>query len=1005
MAVILNPSLLSLATAVAAALLSAPLVGASAAAESWPRPRWGAAAGYLPSIDAVVFSGGKVDDQGTITPETLFLDMGTLKDTSKMPVSSVITPWLPLVPDSKESPAAAYAASTVSSNVCTNTGEIDDSFWLIGGAVQNCSQDPALMWRLDADRRNGTIHTSWHQVPSTMDGSAPVRHSHAAAAIPAYGLAGNRDASMIVLGGVDESVKCTHSREKYVNASIDVWKLPAPFNQQCRTSYKHDQRPPKAHLTQKVLRNRLQGIPNHDYAAVRTGGSKEYAPHSDKIVLSEPLVLIGGRDKDGHLSSMHHVPVLDLRTGQWDFWKTVGDVPAPRVGHGAVHLADGKILMYGGYKRDGNSTKSVQEHPTDELYELNTRLDPPHWKRIHYAEPPAFGIKASARAYHSMVMVDDVLVVGFGEQTRSTGFLQKRDTTSHNQTSQVVFLETRNTVMQWRWTEHLSDIVAGRMVNQALGIPVNDDSRFPGGTKNPYNGISVNQGPVTAAGLSQGAAEADLGYDDVYTGYDSGFDPASVAGGEAPLDGEDDEDASAAGAQSKSHSDNNGHGKGSGKDGKSGSGSDGKSGNGSDGKSGSGKDGKSGNGSDGKSGSGKDGKSGGGSDGKSAAGDDGKSAAGADGAGADGAGADGAGADGAGADGAGADGANGAADGKGGSDSGSASNDESSGAHDDKDKSGKGDNNSSTGAIAGGVIGAAALAVGAVVGGLYAYKKRRDSRKIAALRSNGVYMPYDRPDDAERQQAPPVSSLWLNEPHKDTPYSRATPVSSYGAAGAGLAGAGAAGLAAAPAGGRSMADNSRFAVRGPRVEHAAHGSTDSYNTFGSHSHYKPGLAAAGAAAGLAAAGATGAAATSLTRQPTSGTATSDAADDYLSVQPNNRDAARSVESGQSHRSYPYLGTMNRTGSSNYSMESMVDNTTEDSSSLHSEMAEPSFDSKTAVSHDRYAPPYGSSLSNEWRSTSFNFPETQVKSQPMSYPVPSRNRSVNSTQSGHLRVTN
>ena len=86
------------------------------------------------------------------------------------------------------------------------------------------------------------------------------------------------------------------------------------------------------------------------------------------------------------------------------------------------------------------------------------------------------------------------------------------------------------------------------------------------------------------------------------------------------------------------------------------------------------------------------------------------------------------------------------------------------------------------------------------------------------------------------------------------------------------------------------------------------------------------------------------------------------------------------------------------------MESMVDSATAESSSLHSNEAMPStsstsFDSKAAVSHSKYAPPYT-------RASSFNFPDTQIaRHTPISYPVPSRERPAPGAQQQHLRVIN
>jgi len=1069
---ITNPSLLTFAawaalllSAVAPATASANASAAPANASDshhhsastfHPKTRWGAVAGFLPTHNAIVFSGGKIDSHGTLTNETLLLDMSPLEDLEQAAVNLKSPTWLKVNSSSVNHtyPGLQYAASTVSTKVCN--GASDDSFWVIGGSTSDCSEQEVPMWRYNLQRHmNNTFSGQWTPV-FTGNQSQP-RRSHGRAIIPAHGLQRNRAAAMVVLGGHDEAQYCgtsTKAQEQQHDMTMDVWTLPSPFHDECTTNsnlskaIKHMDR--NASTISLTMRGALKTVPAEDFAAVPL----PIWPQKDsKTPPSEPLVFIGGRDKRGELADMALPWVLDLAEGQWKRWLTVGDIPEPRVGHSVVHLKNGTLLMYGGYKADNHSTRKVEQFPTDEMYALDSTSHPGVWRRVQYNSPPENGIEPSARAYHSALLVDDVLVVAFGQQSRGMGFLQvSHEKRSSMQMSQVVFMETRDTAMGFRWTDNLGSIVAARLADEVLhpehifdkskdlygAIELNQGSKpQPGqqtknpdgssvihyGTANPKTGETETTGPmVSNAG---GSGKNSNGQDGVQSGAGQQGDNKGDGNGQKGGAKGDDKDGQKGGAKGD---DKDGQ-KGDGKDGqKGGAKGDGKNGQknaqqdaqkgGQDNKSDKGgKDGKGDNGDQGKGGNGDQGKDGNGDQGKGSGDKDGQKGASQGSQKASQAGGQG----GQGGDqgkAAGAPGAVGSADPKSGSGSGSnGSSHSKSTSASPSDKSAQSDNDddnqsstSQKGAIAGGVIGGAALAVGAVAGGLYAFKKRRDSAKIAQLRSNGVYMPYDRPDDPEQANAPPVSSLWLQQPGEAYGTGRATPVYNPSMNGSASSLQGNAGSPFA--GGRPLDEvYPRGNVQGPRAAHV------------------PPSLAAGAGAGALGAGGAAAAAAPWHRQ--------DMGYD---------DAAPSAENGSSgsHYSYPYLSGMHRSTPSNYSSNEGLDHdaATEESSSVesHPDTASSynhSFDSKEAVTHDEHvssahaAPAAGARLpklqadtsipeDGVWQSpqrmTSFNFPETQSVQRPISYPYLGResaqgNRSSDNkngsirSQRSQLRVTN
>ena len=654
---ITNPSLLTFAawaalllSAVAPATASANASAAPANASDshhhsastfHPKTRWGAVAGFLPTHNAIVFSGGKIDSHGTLTNETLLLDMSPLEDLEQAAVNLKSPTWLKVNSSSVNHtyPGLQYAASTVSTKVCN--GASDDSFWVIGGSTSDCSEQEVPMWRYNLQRHmNNTFSGQWTPV-FTGNQSQP-RRSHGRAIIPAHGLQRNRAAAMVVLGGHDEAQYCgtsTKAQEQQHDMTMDVWTLPSPFHDECTTNsnlskaIKHMDR--NASTISLTMRGGLKTVPAEDFAAVPL----PIWPQKDsKTPPSEPLVFIGGRDKRGELADMALPWVLDLAEGQWKRWLTVGDIPEPRVGHSVVHLKNGTLLMYGGYKADNHSTRKVEQFPTDEMYALDSTSHPGVWRRVQYNSPPENGIEPSARAYHSALLVDDVLVVAFGQQSRGMGFLQvSHEKRSSMQMSQVVFMETRDTAMGFRWTDNLGSIVAARLADEVLhpehifdkskdlygAIELNQGSKpQPGqqtknpdgssvihyGTANPKTGETETTGPmVSNAG---GSGKNSNGQDGVQSGAGQQGDNKGDGNGQkggAKGDGKNgqknaQQDAQKGGQDNKSDK--------GGKDGKSGKGDQGKGDNGDQGKGGNGDQGKDGNGDQGKGSGDKDGQKG-----------------------------------------------------------------------------------------------------------------------------------------------------------------------------------------------------------------------------------------------------------------------------------------------------------------------------------------------------------------------------------------------------------
>ncbi|WFD27610.1 hypothetical protein MNAN1_002611 [Malassezia nana] len=706
-------------------------------------PRWGATAQYLRGSEVIAFVGGQLDDKGHVSNETLLLDMSGLNDLQSTRASVKQVPWLHFNQShsSVSAPQAAYASSYTSTSVCGATdGHVVDTLWLVGGKTEQCKEEHVL-YTYNLEKKNKTLVGTWK--PIRTNGSHPTRRSHGSTVLTSSLLPNQEDVALMVWGGEDVHASCGKKRAdaKYA-MSMDLMFIGDPLDQQCK--------PPKhfapAQVQSFAMNQELNSVPVVDYAAVQMP-----VIHNNKTQRDEtPLLFLGGRDKSHTLVDFSQPWAMDLSSGQWVQWGTTGDIPAPRVGHSAVHTNDGRVLVYGGYKKH-HDWMNVSKVPTDEMYMLDASHTPARWTKIHYRSPPKDGPRPSKRAYHSAVMVDDVLVVAFGQQHESTAFgLEKRGGTNTNASEPLVmYMDTRENIMQYRWTDKLSAIVSARVAQKALvtdsptpttavymptstGRASRTASSTPTAMNLPYMSRvptpqEVSQSSASKASASKASASK------------ASASKASASQASASKASASKASASQASATESSNSGNQG-----------------------------------------------------------VAAQDGSNHADQNGQGDD-------------AQDNAPDNGNEQSNGDDTNDSGDSSPSSSSSSSPSPSSDNKKDSDgsqTSSGAIAGGVIGAAALAVGAVVGGLYAYKKRRESQKIAELKSTGVL--YDKD-----QGAPPVSSLWLQRPLRDV-IDYDVPGRSSNLSGYSMRGQAGTPASLSPAGGRLMGQDDRHTVRGPR---------------------------------------------------------------------------------------------------------------------------------------------------------------------------------------------
>lgn len=404
-----------------------------------PSGRWGQSAMYLPNQKMVLFAGGQVSD-GT--------DVALTNDVFALNVSSITSnftagsdqPWQKL--STTGLPAHAFAANAVVSN------DGSDQVMLFGGNVNNCSAAAGWTWNVSAG-----LNSSWSPIDVS---SAPASSRKARAyamkvpaslpGMPAQNSSIHGNAYMMI-GGMDASKDCaTLTRRSKSSITADLWTFPQATSADARTPQSID----------------LQSIPVDaskdefslvDYSTVSLPPSK--VPRSGQ---SQPdrgsTMFLGGLTASNQLAPWDHFWVFDPWTWTWVKWSTQGEAPSGRRGHSSTLLKDGRVLVVGGMLANGTIS--------DEAFLLDTKTEPATWSKVTYGDAQG-SIKAPAKAYHSAVLVDDVLLMGFGatETSPASSNASSPSARSASSTSSLYYLDMSKP-QSWTWSDSFEGLMAMR---------------------------------------------------------------------------------------------------------------------------------------------------------------------------------------------------------------------------------------------------------------------------------------------------------------------------------------------------------------------------------------------------------------------------------------------------------------------------------------------------------------------------------------------------------------
>ncbi|GAA5862080.1 hypothetical protein JCM3774_006166 [Rhodotorula dairenensis] len=324
--------------------------------------RYGHSAVYLPPpTNSLLLIGGQVGTEGTaITNEVLHFRLAsTFLWGDDRPADSAI-PDNPAVDPTLSSglPPSAWSAAAVDPDTA--------STWFFGGVTPDCETD-SLVHTLAS-----SLATGW--TPADVTPRAPPRRRQATA-IPVTN-ATTSGTDIWVLGGIADEFTCSVDTIGYVGLD------------------RYD-----------TLIGSVESMPWDVPAAV--GESTKWAPPvSDysATLLNDgaSIAVIGGQTAMGDLVHLDEILVFDVNTREWAQEATVGQVPSPRMGHSAVLLPSGSILVYGGLSPNHVALSDSQ------IFDPLTYT----WTRLEISDA---SMASPALAWHTATLVEGgTVVVAFG---------------------------------------------------------------------------------------------------------------------------------------------------------------------------------------------------------------------------------------------------------------------------------------------------------------------------------------------------------------------------------------------------------------------------------------------------------------------------------------------------------------------------------------------------------------------------------------------------------------
>lgn len=461
--------------------------------------RWGQTATYLPGAQVIMYVGGQIfnNSKPTLTNDVFALNVSALVNDDNSTAAATASPWMKL--SSSGLPPHAYAAHA------TLSSDKSEQLWLFGGNTDNCSASSAWTWT--AESGDHSLNGTWSSVNVT-DGATSRRARAQAIRAPAGLLSGsNKSASaanetaFMLIGGRDASADCdvtTQKKRAIESLTADFWTVSVKSVNKSSNA---------TALSSASLKTLPLDIGNGNFSLVDY--STVMVPSANATSAKQgKTVYLGGLTSKSDYAPWNQFWSFDPWQSKWDKWTAQGDVPSGRRGHTSTLLSDGRIVVIGGLLEGG--------HFTNEVFVLDGRQSPANWTKATYAKNST--MEAPVKAYHSTVLVNDVLIVAFGAEHNSSNSSKARRAEASSQSeseSSIFYLDTAS-AGGWRWSDSIEDVLANRP-NTALSRagskatsqqPVSVDSSSSS-TRSPASSSS-KVSPNTATSVASATPAASI---------------------------------------------------------------------------------------------------------------------------------------------------------------------------------------------------------------------------------------------------------------------------------------------------------------------------------------------------------------------------------------------------------------------------------------------------------------------------------------------------------------
>ncbi|SGY11753.1 BQ5605_C011g06261 [Microbotryum silenes-dioicae] len=348
--------------------------------------RYGHSAIYVQETNLLYFVGGQLGENGTtVTNEVLVFNLANSIVWNSRPSTRILDNPLAVSSVSEDLDPLAWVASAID-----DRGRV----WVIGGVTEDCEHDHTVH-RLDMSNLTLSdaieVGAEW-TVPQIVSHTPPRRRQAQAVAI--YNATARSD-DIYVFGGIAEQYTCSDETIGYLG--IDRYST---------TENHHGQNEVESFAWTAPSGTSAKTFepPVSDYTATVLKGGRFVA-------------ILGGQTAHGGLAPFSEILVFDSRLKTWNKRIARGTPPSPRMGHVAIALPSGAVLVHGGIREDHAVLNDI--HLLTPPSDLNS--DTTLWTWSTLIRNRHSSLASPSRAWHTATrLVSGTVVFAFGIDT-STG--------------------------------------------------------------------------------------------------------------------------------------------------------------------------------------------------------------------------------------------------------------------------------------------------------------------------------------------------------------------------------------------------------------------------------------------------------------------------------------------------------------------------------------------------------------------------------------------------------